>query len=184
MMQFHCPQDGGHEVKVRFDPAPGERFCPEHGCPLHPLSGMGGQPQREGLPGEKAAKANFRRIVTRRPCFFLDRDEFGDRRRPGHTCTYPLDAHHLLPRSWLKRELNLPPEELVAVMWDPLIGVPLCRAAHAAVERGVADIYREELNPDLIAWCEEFDAEHPDERSLVEQLISRHPPRPREERAA
>jgi hypothetical protein len=172
-----CP-DGKHEVKVRFNPAPGERFCPEHGCSLvKPPKSMRGQSQREGLPGEKAARGRFRSVVTQRPCFFLDRDEMGERRRPDHSCTYPLDAHHLLPKGWLRRELDLPPEDLVAVMWNPIIGAPLCRAAHEAVERGVAYIYRDELEPDLVAFCERFDTQNPGQRSLLERLFLECPER-------
>ena len=177
-MNLFC-RDGEHEVPVRFNPVPGERFCPEHGCSLVPLpkSSPSRKPQREGLPGEKAAKARFRLVVTKKPCFFLDTDEFGERRRPDHVCTYPLDAHHILPKGVLRQELNLPPKELVEVMWNPLIGAPLCRGAHEAVERGLADIYHDELNPALIAYCEGFDAAHPEQRSLVEQLVSRCPER-------
>jgi len=174
-------RDGEHEVKVRFNPVPGERFCPEHGCALSrpPKSGLSNkQTSREGLLGEARARSRFRQVVTAKPCFFLDRDEFGERRRPDHSCTYPLDAHHIIPKGWIKRELSmLPAAELVELAWNPLIGAPLCRGAHEAVERGVADIYRDELNPDLFAYCEQFDADHPDLRSLVEQLVSRCPAR-------
>lgn len=164
LMMLYCP-DGEHEIKVRFNPVPGERWCPEHGCALSklPKSGLSDQQTaREGLPGEKAARSRFRQVVTARPCFFLDIDDFGERRRPDHVCTYPLDAHHIIPKGWIKRELSmLPADELVELAWNPLIGAPLCRGAHEAVERGVADIYWHELNPDL--------------RSLVEQLVSRCP---------
>jgi hypothetical protein len=179
-VQLYC-RDGKHEVKVRFNPVPGERFCPEHGCALSkpPKSGLSNKPTaREGLPGERVARSRFRQTVTSRPCFFLDVDDFGERRRPDHVCTYPLDAHHIIPKGWIKQELSmLPAEELVELAWNPLIGAPLCRGAHEAVERGVADIYWDELNPDLVAYCEQFDAAHPDLRSLVEQLVSRCPKR-------
>ena len=36
MTMLHCPE-GDHQVKVGFKPTAGERFCPEHGCPLRPL---------------------------------------------------------------------------------------------------------------------------------------------------
>lgn len=176
-MNLFCP-DGGHEVKVRFNPVPGERFCPEHGCSLvKPPKSMRSQGQREGLPGEKAAKVRFRQVVCANPCFFLDCDEAGERRRPDHHCSYPLDAHHLIPKSWIKRELTLPPEEIVEIAWNPLIGAPLCRGAHNQVEQGTAYIFRDELEPDLIAFCERFDAEHSDQRSLLERLYLESPER-------
>lgn len=171
-MKLLCP-DGGHEVKVRFNPAPGERFCPEHGCSLikPPKSSGLNSARREGLPGEAAARSRFAQVVKQRPCFFLDVDEYGERRRPDHVCTYPLDAHHLIAKGWIRRELSsMPDDELVELMWNPLIGAPLCRGAHNQVERGTGFVYRDELNPDLIAYCERFDAQHPEQRSILERL--------------
>lgn len=175
-MKLLC-RDGEHEVKVRFNPAPGERFCPEHGCQLVRLPKAQRSSPKENLPGEKAARANFSRVVKANPCFFLDTDDFGNRRRPDHVCTYPLDAHHILPKGVLKRELSLPPEEMVELIWNPLIGAPLCRAAHHLVEVGSDHIYWDELNPELIAFCERFDATHAGERSLLHRLQLESPER-------
>lgn len=174
MTQMYC-EEGRHEVKVRSNAAPGERVCPDHGCELRPIRK---QSNRDELPGEKMALARFKFVVCERRCFFLDVDEAGDRRRPDHTCRYPLDPHHLIPVQWMKRELSLPPEELVALISNPLLGAPLCRKAHDAVEYSPDEhIYRDELNPDLVAFCERFDVEHPGQRSLLEQLYLRCPVR-------
>lgn len=168
-MNLFC-REGDHLVKVRTNPVPGERFCPDHGCELVRPPRELRSKSKAGLPGEQAARRRFRQVVCAHPCFFLDYTEAGDRRRPDHKCTYPLDAHHLIPKGWIKRELSLPPDELLALMFNPIIGAPLCRGAHEAVERGADFIYRDELAPDLIAFCERFDAQHPDERSLLERL--------------
>jgi hypothetical protein len=175
LMQMYCPE-GKHEVPVRsMNQVRGERFCPEHGCEMRQVRKQRGAP---ALPSEKAASAHFCRVVCSKPCFFLDRTEFGERRRPGHTCRFPLDPHHLIPQDFLKRELDLPPDELVAVMYEPIIGAPLCRKAHDAVEYQPDEhIYRDELNPDLILFCERFDAQHPGQRSLLERLYLECPER-------
>lgn len=160
---------------MKFNPSRGERTCPEHGCDLRPIRK---QSNRNELPGEAMARARFNFVVCERPCFFLDVDEAGERRRPDHVCRYPLDAHHLLRVEWMKRELSLPPEELVRLAFNPLIGAPLCRAAHDAVEYQPDEhIYRDELNPELVEFCERFDNEHPEQRSLLEQLYLRCPER-------
>lgn len=177
-MKMWCRDGAGHEVKVRFNPAPGERVCPAHGTPLGRLPKNVAGNKRAGLPGEATAHARFRQEVLGRPCFFLDTDESGRRRRPGHICEYPLDPHHIVAKSWLKRELiGLPLDELVALLYAPIIGAPLCRAAHTAVTAGTAHIYRDELEPDLVAFCERFDVQHPDQRSLLERLYLECPER-------
>jgi hypothetical protein len=143
-MQLYCPE--GHEVKVRFQPTAGERFCPEHGCPLR-------SPQRQRSGGksesgaERRARMAFNRAVCEWPCFF-------QRHREGHHCSFPLDAHHLVPKEWIKRELDLPEDELIAVMYNPLIGAPLCRGAHQSVEARTQFIYFNELSPECIEFCE------------------------------
>jgi hypothetical protein len=174
-----CPV-AEHAVGVKSSAPAGERFCPEHGCELvRPPKEHRKPSGRQGLPGEQGARTRFRQLVCARPCFFLQTDERGEQRRPGHTCRYPLDAHHVLSKGWLKRELDLPPSELVALMYDPIIGDPLCRKAHDAVEYSPDEyIYRDELNPDLILFCERFDAEHPEQRSLLARLYVECPERP------
>jgi hypothetical protein len=184
--QLWCPQ-GKHEVKFRSTGPAGERWCPEHGCELGKLPASRQPKHKQGLPGEKAAKARFRQVVCSHPCFFLDIEESGERRRPGHTCRYPLDAHHIIPQSWIKQTYrgHLPDAELVALMHNPILGAPLCRKAHDAVEYSPSEyIYRDELEPDLIAFCERFDVEHPGLSSLLGRLYVECPERPVDEAVA
>lgn len=172
MKPWNCPE--GHTVSLRGNAPRGERFCPEHGLELRPAP----QKKKQGLPGEQAAKARFRQVVTQERCFFADRDEMGDPRRPGHCCAYPLEAHHLIPKSWIKQAYSgLPPDELVALMWNPIIGAPLCRSAHHLITVHSDYIYRDELRLELIEFCEHFDAQHPNERSLLQRLYSESPER-------
>jgi len=145
---LYCPE-GKHEVKVAFQPKPGERYCPDHGCHLQPLpkkpsANLGG---RRESGAETRARQRFNRAVCRRPCFF-------QRHREGHRCAFPLDPHHLVPKEWMRRELDLPEDELIAVMYDPVIGAPLCRAAHQAVEARTDFIYWDELELEAVEFCE------------------------------
>lgn len=114
--------------------------------------------QRE-TPAARNAREHFNAIVTAgpdRPCFFADHTEAGEPRRPGHVCAGP---HHLVQKQWIKRYFgDLPTDELLAILFAPLLGAPLCRhGAHDPVTRRTAYIYFEELDPDLIDMCERLD---------------------------
>jgi hypothetical protein len=128
--------EGEHEVKVAFQPSAGERFCPTHGVHLQPLpkkpSGLGAR--RESTE-ETAARQHFNREVTAERCFYSE-EIGGEKRRPGHECTYPLDAHHIIEKQWIRREFgDLPKDELLAILFVPAIGAPLCRGGHENVKR-------------------------------------------------
>lgn len=173
-MMLKCPQ--GHEVKVRsFNRRAGELICPEHREPLI-------LPQARTTPrrshAETEAKKHFDSVVCAKPCFFSDQLPDGTPRREGHVCRYPLDAHHLIPKSWIENYIDLPEDELIRLKWHPIIGAPLCRTAHDAVEYSPLEcIYRDELSPALIAFCEEWDHQHPELRSLLGKLYERCPER-------
>lgn len=146
-MKLWCREDDGHLVTVRMQPSPGERYCPDHGCPLVPMpkerkpAGVG----RRESSAETRARQAFNRAVCEWPCFF-------QRHREGHTCAYPLDAHHLVPKQFLRLRLELPEDELLEVLYNPLIGAPLCRSAHNAVEARADFIYRDELSPECLRF--------------------------------
>ncbi len=185
---WYCAHDGGHPVQVRSNPPAGERICPDHGAPLSPdnpaapkkTTGLRRSGSRESA-AEKRARQRFYRVVCADPCFFSTIMPSGEKRRPGHRCRYPLDPHHLISKSWIKRELGeLPETELLDLIWNPILGVCLCRGAHDAVEYGVGEldiIFRDEIAPALLVFCERFDAEHPDQRSLLAQLRLENPVR-------
>lgn len=167
MATLWCP-DGEHTQKVAFKPSAGERFCPEHRCALRPIEKQKAAPKQRwedsGLQRlEDLARVNFGRIVTGKRCFLSDVDPDGTPRRPDHICTFPLDPHHLVEVQWMRRELVLPPEDLIAVMFNPIIGCPLCRGGHALVELRVAEfIYWPELRLETIEFCELVDAATPE----------------------
>lgn len=145
-MKLYCPEDDGHLVKVGFKPSAGERFCPDHGCALRAAAPKRRGSGRSESEAERRARMSFNRAVCEWPCFF-------QRHREGHHCTFPLDAHHLIPKQFIRQRLEVPDEaELLAVLYHPLIGAPLCRAAHEAVERGGDRIYWEELSEECIRF--------------------------------
>lgn len=185
MATMYCP-DGEHEQTVRFKATAGERFCPKHRCALRPMPKK--QKARAGRWNgdlglqrlEAEAHAHFKRVVTTERCFFTDVVD-GELRRPEHVeCTYPLDPHHLVEVQWMRRELVLPPEDLIAVMYDPIIGAPLCRGAHGPVERRVVQfIYWDELRLETVEFCEAVDRRTPDGTpSMLERLRLESPERP------
>lgn len=165
----------GHQWKTRFQPVPSELRCPEDGCglPAEPMlkarSGGPGLGTPESRPLADA-HARFSGLVTEWPCFFADAVE-GRRRRPGHNCWGPKDPHHLIPARFIRAHYgDLPDPELADILYAPIVGVPLCRAAHDAVERHSDYVYWHELDPELIAQCQEWERRYPDRKSLLEQL--------------
>lgn len=98
-------------------------------------------------PGERDLHAHFTQAVTSWPCFFADRVD-GRPRRPEHRCWGPIDPHHLVPVDYMM-QLGLSYQ----VMYDPILGAPLCRLAREAVDGSIERIYWEELDPDCVAFC-------------------------------
>jgi hypothetical protein len=152
-MKLYCPEDGGHVFKVGGNPPPGERVCPVHrGDHCNPpppatdnLSSLS-RSRRSESAAERRAREDFNRAVMQWPCFF-------HRHREDHVCDYPLDAHHLIPKDFIRlRFSELEEEELLPILFNPLIGAPLCRLAHNQVEGRVDYIYFEELSPELLAY--------------------------------
>jgi hypothetical protein len=156
----YCPQDGGHDVKVAFRPKSGERYCPKHGCPTLDADPSAAKKSsslmRKESPAEAQARQRFNRIVCAERCFFSDEID-GAPRRPDHECVFPLDGHHLVEKQWMRRELVLPKDELIAVIFNPLLGAPLCRAGHTPVEARAQFIYWDELRSACIEFCEDVD---------------------------
>lgn len=169
MGQLYCPE-GEHEVKVRFQPSAGERYCPEHGCSLRPLpKKTGGLGSRRESPQEAAARKHFNAVITAKRCFYSERVD-GEARRPGHVCTYPLDAHHVVEKQWLRREFgDLPEDELIAIVFNPVIGAPLCRAGHENVKR--LRIHWHELSDECKLYCQEIDERYGDNHPSMYQRL-------------
>jgi len=164
-----CP-DGEHEVKVAFQPTAGERDCPKHGCALRPLPKKAGRQLGADRSSEETkARQHFNQEVRANPCFYSEMLD-GERRRRGHECTYPLDAHHLVEKQWIRREFgDLPEDELLAILYDPRIGAPLCRAGHEGVKR--LRIHWHELSDECKLFCRWVDEQYGDSHpSMYERL--------------
>jgi hypothetical protein len=71
-----------------------------------------------------------------------------------HNCTYPKDAHHLIPKDFIRQRYRgiASEEKLLAVLFNPLIGAPLCRKAHDAIEAGSDHIYWEDLSEECLEY--------------------------------
>jgi hypothetical protein len=164
----------GHEWKSRFQPSFAELRCPEDGCglPAEPSLKAG----RSGLskPEPRAiadAHTRFSSLVCEWPCWFRDH-------RNGHTCWGDLDPHHLVPASWIKDTFrDLSDVELGDILYAPIIGTPLCRKAHDAVENRSAYIYWHELDPECAEFCKQVDARYPGRPSMLSRLELESPKR-------
>lgn len=154
--------------------APLQRRTPlKRGGPLKRTSGLKRRRRQPETSAAKAARLHFNAVVTSEKCFFADVTEAGDPRRPGHVCDGELDAHHLIEKQWIKRNFgDLPADELLAILFAPIIGAPLCRDAHEPVTRRTARIYFDELDDDLIDECRRIDERYalPSRPSLLARL--------------
>lgn len=131
-----------------------------------------------GLTGKSESRAmadahtRFSSLVCEWPCFFRGR-------RKGHSCWGGLDPHHLVPASWLRDTFHdLSDVELGDILYAPIIGVPLCRKAHEAVEARVSEfIYWDELEPECVAFCKGIDEKYPGRPSMLARLELESPRR-------
>jgi hypothetical protein len=145
--------------------------------PATPRKGSGlKRTQRRESAAEKRARLHFNETVKAWPCWFkLHRpcDVCGGEGQASsaitgdrvfwcstcdgtgqHVCSGRKDAHHLVPKSFLRQrfEAVLPEEEFVAILFNPKIGAPLCRKAHDAIESGRDRICWEDLSDDCIEY--------------------------------
>jgi hypothetical protein len=145
----------------------------QRGAPLK-RTGQLKRRRRVETPSAKEARDLFNATVRANPCFFSDVTEAGEPRRPGHVCDGELDAHHLVEKQWIRRYFgDLPADELLAILFAPILGAPLCRyGAHEPVTRRMACIYFDELDEDLIAECRRIDERYalPSRPSLLARL--------------
>lgn len=148
------------------------------------------QTRRQETAAETRARLHFfDTVLAVDPliCFFADVTLAGKPRRPKHVCggnDGELDPHHLIAKSWIQRYFgDLPDDELLAIKYAPIIGCPLCRNAHDALPANLnpgARVYFEELDEDLIDFCERIDRRYAGtgRRSLLARLRHECPPRP------
>jgi hypothetical protein len=58
-----------------------------------------------------------------------------------------------VPKSVLRQRLSyLPEKDLLAIIFNPLLGAPLCRRGHEEIEARTEFIYWDELEPELIEY--------------------------------
>jgi hypothetical protein len=130
---------------------------------------------RKESKAERAARDHFNATVKGRGCWFADsrpceecdgtgwwsdwNGEEGGAGRCGlcegdgkHRCDGPLDAHHLVPKQFLRKRFQgvLPEDQFVAILFNPKIGAPLCRKAHDRIESGADRIYWDDLTDECI----------------------------------
>jgi hypothetical protein len=137
--------------------------------------------QRRETSAEKKARLHFNWVVKSRKCWFAwhrlcelcegegqvaknfgihspGRPEIMECPACGgdgkHHCTKPKDAHHLVPQRFTRKMFKavLPEDQFVAILHNPLIGAPLCRKAHDAIEAKQDRIYFEDLTPECIEY--------------------------------
>lgn len=172
-MKFGC-RNGHTWRSERFQPQPWERTCPECGTPADPTlkakSTTAGKLRSES-PAETAARQRFREIVCAWPCWAREN-------REGHRCRGPVDPHHLIPADHIRRTYgDLPEPDLLDILYAPVIGAPVCRGLHEALENRSALIYFEELEDDLIHFCKRIDARYPGRPSMLARLELESPRR-------
>jgi hypothetical protein len=71
-----------------------------------------------------------------------------------HHCEGRKDAHHLIPKQFIRKRFQgvLPEDRLVAILFNPKIGAPLCRKAHDRIESGADRIYWSDLTDECIEY--------------------------------
>ena len=180
MANYHCRNDhvwlGCSRLSPRFSSV--ELNCPECGCRAESSLKQGGGFKADNeSPARRAARQAFNRAVKQHGCFYSAyRTKDGKPRRKGHICTYPLDAHHIVEKNWIERNYaDLSEDELLSILFDPRIGIPLCRNGHANVAN--LRIFWDEVSGECKEACREVDqrwlempAERWRRRSMYEEL--------------
>lgn len=181
-MKLWCPNGCASSSPFKtegFQRQSHESNCPD--CEGRLLTGMelnarkrlsrAGARLREESPAEREARAAFNAAVLAWPCFAREN-------RPGHRCAGRKDAHHLIPKDWIRQTFrDLPEPALLAILFEPLIGCPACRAFHIALEQRTDFIHWDELEPEAIEFCQRIDAKYPGHPSMLARLEIESPKR-------
>lgn len=160
---------GPHKLPLIYEKALGRSSSPAKPKPRKPLKRTG----RRETPAEKKARERFNEVVLSWPCWSrksrkrqkrsagATNTEFNNEAVERHICRGPGDAHHLVEKQWIRRTFSdLPEAELLAILFDPRIGAPLCRAAHDNIK--TERIYFDELTPECVDFCREVDERYRD----------------------
>ncbi len=138
-----------------------ELRCPECGSQNEP--GMKSRARSES-PAVAEAHTRFSELVTEWPCWAKSH-------RSGHRCWGPVDPHHLVPAEWIRRTFaDLPDDDLALILYEPVIGAPVCRAYHEALENRSEVIAWHELDDEAKIFCRRIDEQYPGHQSMYERL--------------
>lgn len=108
------------------------------------------RPRKKMAAREQELATQFRETVRAKQPVIVHADP---RRR-----TTIVDAHHVLPFSWLKTDFwTLEPEERWERLWDADNGVPVERARHDEITVAFKRIQPEELRPENFDFAERHD---------------------------
>jgi len=149
---------------AEFNRQPHETHCDKPGCDGRLLTGMERNARKKASrnngrlryqsDAESRAAEEFHQIVASLGCWAKEK-------RQGHICAGYVEAHHVIEAQWWRREFgHLPEEELLKLVYAPVIGAPLCGAFHAGVTANREAIYFHELDRELIEHCERLDLEY------------------------
>lgn len=112
-------------------------------------SGLGAKKRSQA---EREAHAHFRKVVLE---WGREKGCWVARFRPEHRCWGPMDPHHLVKAEWIRKTFaDLPEDQLLAILYAPIIGCPTCRQGHQEIETRKVVIYQDELDPDCIDFCQ------------------------------
>lgn len=205
MANYQCRNEhtwkGLSSLSAAFDPGV-DLICPKCGAPnesgmerkARKKAGQRGGRLRDISDAEQAALETFRRRVhewpcwarKHRPCERCEGRGFnegtgevcgtcgGDGK---HRCRGRKNAHHLIPLDWIRTHYgDLPEPDFLEIAYTSIIGAPACQHNfHAALEARNDFIYFEELDSELIEFCQRMDARYPDHPSLLARLETESP---------
>ncbi len=151
--------EGKSSLSKRFHPS--ELRCPECGSQNEPKMKAR---SRSEPPVVAEAHTRFSELVTEWPCWAKSH-------RRDHRCWGPVDPHHLVPAEWIRRTFaDLPDDDLALILYEPVIGAPVCRAFHEALENRSEVIAWHELDDEAKLFCQRIDEQHPGHQSMYERL--------------
>jgi hypothetical protein len=165
MANYECPD--GHTWKGRSSLSknftPQDLTCPQPDCRKRakPKMKQGGGFKADNETAARAvARRHFNAVVLQHGCFYSAYRPSGPPaekpRREDHVCTYPIDAHHIVEKSFIERNyIDLPEDDLLAILFDPRLGAPLCRGGHENVKTLL--IYWDEVSAACKQACQEVD---------------------------
>lgn len=176
-MKLYCANGCTPPYKTRsFQRDPDEVICPNPGCGGRLETGMERNAKakvrsRSGGLHDVSSAAHFSNIVRSWPCWAA-------KNRQGHSCWGRVDPHHLVPADWIRTTYgDLPESGLLRILFNPLLGAPLCRGFHEAIERRSEVIHFEELDPELVEFAEHVDDTYPGLPSMLARLELESPRR-------